>query len=83
MCYNYEKSRKGWIPKNIYRNFPHNVERKIVVRKELIAKINSDQMNIELNEIQNLKNKMTSSQAYDENDTQELFKRVKITLYLL
>ena len=76
MCFNYEKSRKGWIPKNIYRHFPHNVERKIIVRKELIAKINSDQMNMELNEAHKFKYKMTSSQAYDENDTQELFKRV-------
>lgn len=77
MCFNYEKSRKGWIPKNIYRNFPHNVERKIIVRRDLIAKINSDQMNIELNEAQKSKNKMTSSQAYDENDTQELFRRAR------
>jgi hypothetical protein len=77
MSFNYEKSRKGWIPKNIYKQFPHNLERKFVARRELIARLNNSQLNNDnlghLNKDDQVK---ASKQLYDSNDTQELFRRV-------
>jgi hypothetical protein len=48
MLFVYEKARKGWIPKNIYRQFPHILEKKIITRRELIAQYQNDQFNPEM-----------------------------------
>lgn len=74
MCFIYEKSRKGWIPKNIYRQFPHVLEKKIITRRELIAQFNNDQLNHEA--LNDMREKPVRQDSY-QNDTQELFRRVR------
>jgi len=43
----YEKSRKGWIPKNTYSQWPHIQERNIAMRRQLISQFDNDQLNLE------------------------------------
>mmetsp|Transcript_30578 Transcript_30578/g.27079 ORF Transcript_30578/g.27079 Transcript_30578/m.27079 type:complete len:122 (-) Transcript_30578:83-448(-) len=70
MQFVYEKSRKGWIPKNMYRQFPHIREGQIFSKMEAMERINDEQNNIENPNIN-----QENSQKYDANDTQELFRR--------
>ena len=68
MLFVYEKSRKGWIPKNIYRQFPHIIESQIFNRMQAIEMMNN-QHNMNEDNLQ-------ESHRYSQNDTQELFRRV-------
>ena len=43
ICFVYEKSRKGWIPKNIYHQFPHVKERDFMMKVEAIENYNDEQ----------------------------------------
>ena len=73
MSFVYEKSRKGWIPKNIYQNWPHKIEKKIFTRDELMNKMNI--MNHNLDELRD--DNQVQLSKYDSNDTQELFRKVR------
>lgn len=71
MLYVFERNRKGWMPKNIYRNCPHEIEKKVYARNELINNLNQNNIGGG-----NDADKKTTSNMYDANDTQELFRRV-------
>ena len=72
MSFVYEKSRRGWIPKNIYRNCPHRIEKNIYTRDQLMNKMNILDQNPD--ELYN--DNQVQLSKYDSNDTQELFRKV-------